>query len=165
MHRLKIFAFVPVGNRGVKAAHFRGERVHALPAPRDGGPEFFPVLDKEKGVIGQPSHNAVRTVDNEPAARALQLPEETSVRMRFKVIILERSDYMLVRLDPQPKAVNRIVGDMSENLGVGLIPHIAGEAARRQILTDRDERRVFPVGHRSYALDEKRMAGVKDDTE
>jgi hypothetical protein len=68
MHRLKIFGFIAIGDGRFQAAHFRGKGVQSLPAPHNGGTEFFPVLDQENGVVGKPADNAVGTVDNEPSA-------------------------------------------------------------------------------------------------
>ena len=90
VHRLKIQAFVPVGDGGVQAAHLGGKGIHSWSAPCYARSEFLPVLHHEKGFIGKAPDNTVGAVDDEFPAGMLEMPEKIAVGMMTQILILQR---------------------------------------------------------------------------
>src|SRR5208337_4818901 len=120
-------------------------------------------MDHKDRPVGSEADDAVRAVDAEGAERFLKQPERCSIRSLSDLGVLQRCNNVLVIIKRVTKGPVRIMQDMREYLGIGIIAHIPRIAAAHEELADRHKGRVLAVSHGCVTLDEERMARVKVD--
>jgi hypothetical protein len=73
MHRLKIFAFIPIGNGGVQTTNLRRKRKDAWLTTDNAGSQFLAILYHKHTMVWQTADNAIGPVDDQRPAGLLQI--------------------------------------------------------------------------------------------